>query len=32
MASIYQDRDSLRAAHALATGDRQCLAQLLGIG
>jgi len=32
VASVYRDRDSLRAEHALATGDQQRLAQLLGIG
>ena len=32
VASIYRDRDSLRAEHALATGDQQRLTQLLGIG
>jgi NADPH-dependent 2,4-dienoyl-CoA reductase/sulfur reductase-like enzyme/nitrite reductase/ring-hydroxylating ferredoxin subunit len=32
VASIYRDRDSLRAENALATGDQQHLAQLLGIG
>jgi NADPH-dependent 2,4-dienoyl-CoA reductase/sulfur reductase-like enzyme len=32
VASIYRDRDSLRAEHALATGDQQRLAQLLDIG
>jgi NADPH-dependent 2,4-dienoyl-CoA reductase/sulfur reductase-like enzyme/nitrite reductase/ring-hydroxylating ferredoxin subunit len=31
VASIYRDRDSLRAEHALATGDQQRLAQLLDI-
>jgi NADPH-dependent 2,4-dienoyl-CoA reductase/sulfur reductase-like enzyme/nitrite reductase/ring-hydroxylating ferredoxin subunit len=31
VASIYRDRESLRAEHALATGDQQQLAQLLGI-
>jgi hypothetical protein len=29
VASIYRDRDSLRAEHALSTGDQQHLAQLL---
>ena len=31
VASIYRDRDSLRAEHALATGDQHRLARLLGI-
>jgi hypothetical protein len=31
MASIYRDRDSLRAEHALATGDQAALDGLLGI-
>ncbi|MGH3649804.1 MAG: FAD-dependent oxidoreductase, partial [Acidimicrobiia bacterium] len=31
VASIYRDRDSLRAEHALATDDQQRLAQLLGL-
>jgi len=30
VASIYRDRDSLRAEHALATGDQRSLASLLG--
>jgi NADPH-dependent 2,4-dienoyl-CoA reductase/sulfur reductase-like enzyme/nitrite reductase/ring-hydroxylating ferredoxin subunit len=30
VASIYRDRDSLRAEHALATGDQQSLTSLLG--
>jgi hypothetical protein len=32
VASIYRDRDSLRAEHALATGDQERLAELLDIG
>jgi NADPH-dependent 2,4-dienoyl-CoA reductase/sulfur reductase-like enzyme/nitrite reductase/ring-hydroxylating ferredoxin subunit len=31
VASIYRDRDSLRAEHALSIGDQQQLVQLLGI-
>jgi hypothetical protein len=31
VASIYRDRDSLRAEHALATGDQDRLVRLLGI-
>jgi NADPH-dependent 2,4-dienoyl-CoA reductase/sulfur reductase-like enzyme len=31
VASIYRDRDSLRAEHALATGDQHRLTRLLGI-
>jgi len=31
VASIYRDRDSLRAEHALSTGDQQQLVELLGI-
>jgi hypothetical protein len=31
VASIYRDRDSLRAEHALSTGNQQHLAQLLEI-
>ncbi len=31
VASIYRDRDSLRAEHALATGDQQRLAELLEV-
>lgn len=30
VASIYRDRDSLRAEHALATGDQRALTSLLG--
>lgn len=30
VASIYRDRDSLRAEHALATGDQRALTALLG--
>ncbi|HEY4606546.1 MAG TPA: FAD-dependent oxidoreductase, partial [Acidimicrobiia bacterium] len=32
VASIYRDRENLRAEHALATGDQATLARLLGVG